>query len=84
MKRWIKDNPESFTWIVIFIFILVTMGLGAVIIGAIFIAHLKNIDIEEEVEEVTDEEAVEELALLLEEEDRERRDLYGVENIRLG
>ena len=78
MKRWIKDNPESFTWIVIFIFILVTMGLGAVIIGAIFIAHLKNIDIEEEVE-VTDEEAVEELALLLEEE---RRDL--VENIRLG
>lgn len=83
MKRWIKDNPESFTWIVIFIFILVTMGLGAVIIGAIFIAHLKNIDIEEEVE-VTDEEAVEELALLLEEEDKERRDLYGVENIRLG
>lgn len=81
MKRWIKDNPESFTWIVIFIFILVTMGLGAVIIGAIFIAHLKNIDIEEEVE-VTDEEAVEELALLLEEEDKERRDL--VENIRLG
>ena len=66
MKQWIKNNPEAFAWIVIFIIILLTAGIGAVIIGVIFISYLKNVDVEEEQEEeeITEEEALEELGLL--------------------
>jgi len=66
MKQWIKNNPEAFAWIVIFIIILLTAGIGAVIIGVIFISYLKNVDVEkeQEEEEITEEEALEELGLL--------------------